>query len=90
MKIDLTNTFAAKGIDVIVSLTVIGDSVVLAWSDGVANDYEETYGSLSVALARLATLSFCGEGDDPWSECFKHDEDGWTRVAADWLETVVY
>ena len=89
MKIDLTHLFAAKGIDVMVSITIIGDSVVLAWGDVVPNEFEETYGSLSVALARLATLSFCGEGDDPWSECFKHDEDGWTSVAADWLETVV-
>ena len=86
---NLTNTFHAKGMAVNVDLVVVGDSVVVKWNDGVANAWEETYGSLSVALARLAGLAYCGEGDDPWGDCFRHDEDEWTAVAAEWLDTVV-
>ena len=87
--LDLTNVFFAKNIHTAVNIAVVGDSVVVKWDDGVANAWEETYGSLSVALARLAALAYCGEGDDPWGDCFRHDEDEWTAVAAEWLDTVV-
>jgi hypothetical protein len=36
---------------------------VLCWTDGVANDWVEQYGDLSTALARLAALVACGNGE---------------------------
>lgn len=47
-------------------------TVRIYWSDGVANDWEETYGSLSSAMARLALLAYCGE--DGWQSSFATDD----------------
>ncbi|WP_100514230.1 hypothetical protein [Mycobacteroides abscessus] len=35
----------------------------LFWHDGIANEFTETYDELPVALARLATLMYCGQFD---------------------------
>lgn len=32
---------------------------VLTWTDGVVNEWEETYGDLAVALARVAAIIRC-------------------------------
>lgn len=72
-----------------VSLDLVGESFVVGWIGEDGEHYEETYGSLSVALARLSVLAYCGEGDDPWIESFAHPEDTFTKVAADWLDAAV-
>lgn len=46
-------------------------NVALRWSDGLANTWEETFGSLSSAMARLAILAYCGE--DEWNTEFVSD-----------------
>ena len=49
----------------------IGESYVLTWTDGL-EEWEETYGSLSSALARLALLAACSESG--WEDGFADDE----------------
>lgn len=36
-------------------------TVVVRWGDGVANEWEETFNSVSVALVRVAALAKCAE-----------------------------
>jgi len=57
---------------------------VLWWTDGVANDWEESYPALSLALARLAVLMRCGESD--WERGFAESAFAFPTVAAEWLE----
>lgn len=73
--LNLSSIFAH--LDTLPEVTVWTDddgstTVRLYWTDGVANEWEETYGSLSSALARLAILAYCGEDD--WQSSFAtHD-----------------
>ena len=54
-----------------ITLSRSSDGFVLRWSDFVANEWEENYGSLSVALVRVAALVRCGESD--WAKGFMSD-----------------
>jgi hypothetical protein len=42
---------------------------VLSWSDGIANEWNESYDFLSTAILRLAALAFCSEHD--WEVGFR-------------------
>jgi len=55
------------------------DGYVLWWSDGVANDWTEFYPSLSLALARLATLAAAAESD--WQAGFTSGPADFAREA---------
>jgi hypothetical protein len=65
-------------------ITLVGESHVLEWTDGICV-WEETYGSLSAALGRLALLAACHESG--WADGFVDDEDGhtprWERFVAE-------
>ena len=52
-------------------IELIDESYVLTWTDGI-NVWEETYGSLSSALGRLALLAACFESG--WADGFADDE----------------
>lgn len=42
----------------------------LFWTDGVANDWDETHTTIGAALSRLALLADCGESD--WRRTFAY------------------
>ena len=65
-----------------ITLSRAGDGFVLRWSDFVANEWEENYGSLSVALVRVAALVRCGESG--WAQGFVSDAQAF-QVAAGWF-----
>lgn len=50
-----------------VAVTTVGESHVVRWTDGIS-EWEETYGSLSSALARVAVLAACAES--AWEDAF--------------------
>ena len=49
------------------------DRFILSWQDFVANDWQETYNSLSHALMRMAVLARCAESG--WELGFINDND---------------
>lgn len=51
---------------------IIDDTCLLQWNDGVANEWKETYNTLSGALVRAATLAACGEAG--WDKGFTTTE----------------
>lgn len=56
--------------DVNVGIQKNADSTwTLSWDDGVANEWNETFPHLSIALARMAVLVHCGELD--WEVGFR-------------------
>jgi hypothetical protein len=77
----------------IASFSIQGDSNViveqidavytLRWNDGVANEWTESYPTLSVALARAATLAACGESD--WEKGFANSPVDFTVNAKNFL-----
>lgn len=85
---DIFNTATAPcgAAAIMLSLEIIGESFVIEWGEVIPNEFTETYGSLAVALARLAALAECGEMG--WTTNLAHDEGEFTEVAADWLNTV--
>ena len=81
-------SFTYKGVDLsITEVTVHGvhKRYNLRWDDGCANDWVEVYLSLPVALARVAALTACEDGD---GISFPHDEDEFTIVAKAFLHGV--
>jgi sigma54-dependent transcription regulator len=50
----------------------IDDTYLLQWDDSVANEWKETYNTLSAALTRAATLAACGESG--WDKSFTTTE----------------
>ena len=54
-----------------ITVSRAGDGFVLRWGDFVANEWVENYGSLSVALVRVAALVRCGESQ--WAQGFISD-----------------
>jgi hypothetical protein len=57
----------------------------LWWTDFVANEYTETYDSLSVAMAGLAVLLACAESD--WDRFFKHTNEDFSVLAQDFINS---
>jgi hypothetical protein len=55
----------------------------LRWNDLVINDWEETFPTLSITLARLAALVACGESD--WNRCFASSAEDFVDSAANFL-----
>jgi hypothetical protein len=80
--IDLSPLF-----DPAVTITKTKDGFTLTCNDGVANEWKETFPSLSVALCRAAALAICQESD--WSGLFTEDEAGFTFRAEPWLDSRV-
>ena len=87
----ITN-FTYKGVNLTITEVTLssGDSrrdsrYQLVWDDGVANEWVETYLSLPVALARVAALIACEDGD---GISFPHDKDEFTIVANAFLHGV--
>lgn len=60
--------------DIVATITNSGETWTLAWDDGIANAWSESYGSLSSALARAALLASCAESD--WVDSFADDDAG--------------
>lgn len=52
-------------------------TALIVWSDGVANEWEETYPSLAHALGRLALLQFCQQKN--WEIGFTNDPEIFTE-----------
>jgi hypothetical protein len=52
-------------------------NALIIWSDGVANEWEETYPSLAHALGRLALLQFCQQKN--WEIGFTNDPETFTE-----------
>ena len=82
----ITN-FTYKGVNLsIMEVTVHGvKRYHLTWDDGVANEWMEVYLSLPVALARVAALTACEDGD---GISFPHDKDEFIIVANAFLHGV--
>ena len=57
----------------------------LSWTDGVANDWQEYYPLLSLALTRFATLVACAEAD--WNKGFINDNNDFVLNASLFLES---
>ena len=57
--------------DVVMRVIEIEDGYRLEWDDNIANYFREDYESLSTAVARLAVLIACGEGE--WEPTFTRD-----------------
>ena len=57
----------------------------LSWTDGVANDWQEYYPLLSLALARFATLVACAEND--WQKGFVSSNNDFVLNASLFLES---
>lgn len=53
----------------------------LSWDDGIANEWNETFPSLSIALARMAVLVHCGELD--WEVGFSANPEKFTSEVLD-------
>lgn len=62
------------------------DGWQLFWHDGVVNDFTEHYADLPIALARLATLMYCGHHD--FDRYFTTDATEFAPAAHDFLESV--
>ncbi len=58
----------------------------LHWGDGVANDWQEDYTSLSALLLRLAVLVECADGDADEPKYFASDNEEFQQIATDFLE----
>jgi alpha-ketoglutarate-dependent taurine dioxygenase len=69
------------------TIRFVGDGFVLNWTDYVANDWEETFPTLSTAVARLAVLMRCGETD--WEVGFEQDAPIFFRSATTFLDREV-
>lgn len=76
---DLIKVTLPDGVPAALTRTPDGAWLV-EWSDGVANEWREEYGHLSVALLRLGNLAACGESD--WGKYLTKDE-GEFAYAAD-------
>lgn len=60
--------------------------VVLQWLDGI-NEWGELFGSLPVALCRLAALVECGATD--WVSGFRHGQQKFEEEALTFLASVL-
>ena len=67
-----------------VTVSKTGDQFKISWTDYTANDWEETYPSLSLALARLAVLAECGDSD--FEKLFANASDRFEVNARHFLE----
>ena len=70
--------------DVPVTITKRERDYELSWTDGIANEWQEYYPLLSLALARFATLVACAEND--WQKSFKSDNNEFVLNASLFLE----
>lgn len=70
---------------VIVTIDKYGREYTLTWTDGVANEWVEYYPLLSLAFARLATLTACAEND--WQKYFVSDNNEFVSKASLFLES---
>lgn len=57
----------------------VDDSGFIRWTDNVVNEWIEHYESVSMALARLAVLQECAQGD--WLQGFHQNPAEFTQVA---------
>lgn len=71
--------------DVPVTITKRERDYELSWTDGVANDWQEYYPLLSLALARFATLVACAEAD--WNKGFVTSNNDFVLNASLFLES---
>jgi hypothetical protein len=69
-----------------ITVTEDGDGFAVTWSDFVANEWLERFGSLSVALVRVATLIRCGESQ--WQRGFVSDAPAFETSASLFLAGV--
>ncbi|CAL9677545.1 hypothetical protein SUDANB95_07870 (plasmid) [Actinosynnema sp. ALI-1.44] len=72
-------TCRVEGFDATIALAA--DGFELCWSDGVVNEWTESYEHLSAAVARLAVLLHCGEHD--FTVEFAHDPQAFAHDARD-------
>lgn len=71
------------GDDVSAEIRRTSDGYTLWWTDYVANEWQESYPTLSIAFARLAVLQHLGEGG--WEDGFATSEKHFTQVANQFL-----
>lgn len=81
----MKNVIQVMVADVPVTITKREREYELSWTDGVANDWKETYPLLSLALARFATLVACAEND--WQKGFVSDNNEFVLNASLFLES---
>ena len=81
----MKNVIQVMVADVPVTITKRERDYELSWTDGVANDWQEYYPLLSLALARFATLVACAEND--WQKGFVSDNNKFVRNASEFLES---
>lgn len=75
LRMEITNKF-----DINVDVIINSDGTyTLTWNDGVANEWNETFSTLSVTLHRLASLIRCGERD--WETGFTFTPEGHEKRA---------
>lgn len=61
------------------------DGAVLYWTDGVVNEWAEWYEAMPTAVARLAALVACADGE----HFFKDGPDGFTRWSNNFFNQTV-
>jgi len=71
--------------DVPVKITKRQFDYELSWTDGIANNWQEYYPLLSLALARFATLVACAEND--WQKGFVSSNNDFVLNASLFLES---
>ena len=73
--------------DVNVEIIANPDSTyTLRWDDMVINEWSETFPTLSIALARLAALTHCGERD--WETGFSTSDKDFAGYTKAFFETL--
>ena len=87
MNINILDLVApALGVDAGVYYNDLNSCYVLKWSDGIANEWDEEYATLSAALSRLAALVYCGEHE--WDLFFTMLPGGHEAEAKNFFEAV--
>ena len=81
----MKNVIQVMVADVPVTITKREFDYELSWTDGIANDWQEYYPLLSLALARFATLVACAEND--WQKGFVSGNNEFVRNASQFLES---
>jgi len=81
----MKNVIQVMVADVPVTITKGEREYTLHWTDGVANDWTESYPLLSLALARFATLVACAEND--WQKGFVSSNNDFVLNASLFLES---
>lgn len=81
----MKNVIQVMVADVPVTITKRESDYELSWTDGIANDWQEYYPLLSLALARFATLVACAEND--WQKGFVSSNNDFVLNASLFLES---